>query len=404
MLSEEDAAVEKFQQLNVTGDVREKEFNHHEEGVAQLNHGSFGSCPISVQTEQAQWMEKWFKQPDTFIYHHMEVGFLDSRRTIAGLINSPSVDEVLLVDNVTTAASMIAQDLVWGFLEGRYQKGDAILLVQFLLRSFQTMFRERSRTSWGLFDLRKNTISCLFSIACSRIFSLLPRLVRVIRLAVIDHITSMPSILLPVKEMVRLCRSHGVEQVLVDGAHALGNVEVGTRDYFAQLAVPAAAEFIQRETGGLESLRHFNHNSAVAKGNLLANEWGTVCGAPAEMATAMVMVGLPPILNVRSFDEGLQLRTRLCNEFQVEVPLHHVLEEDQGDADRVAKIPCLTAYARPIRSTTTKKTICSFRTLSSLLPENAPTFRMIQVLQRSSYEIFMSVGQVWSASLLWPAP
>ncbi|KAL2614056.1 hypothetical protein R1flu_025748 [Riccia fluitans] len=121
---------------------------------------------------------------------------------------------------------------------------------------------------------------------------------------------------------------------------------VGTRDYSAQLAVPAAAEFIQRETGGLEALRRFNHNSAVAMGNLLANEWGTVCGAPAEMATAMVMVGLPSILNVRSFDEGLQLRTRLRNEFQLEVPLHHVLEEDQVDADRVAKIPCLTAYAR----------------------------------------------------------
>ncbi|KAL2614055.1 hypothetical protein R1flu_025747 [Riccia fluitans] len=212
MLSEEDAAVEKFLQLKVTSDVREKEFNHHEE--SRLNHG---------------------------------------------------------------------------------------------------------------------------------IFSLLPRLVRGIHLAVIDHITSMPSILLPVKEMVSLCRSHGVEQVLVDGAHALGNVEhldrlhhpvvstthgeglaaerawVGTRDYSAQLAVSAAEEFIQRENGGLETLRRFNHNSAVAMGNLLANERGTVRGAPAEMAAAMVMI-----------------------------------------------------Y-------TTKKTIWSFRTLSSLLPENVPTCRFYNV-------------------------
>ncbi|KAL2634590.1 hypothetical protein R1flu_006069 [Riccia fluitans] len=75
MLSKEDAAVSKFQQLNVTSDVREKEFNHHEEGVARLKHGSFGSCPTSVQTEHARWREKWFNQPDTFIYHQMEVGF-----------------------------------------------------------------------------------------------------------------------------------------------------------------------------------------------------------------------------------------------------------------------------------------------------------------------------------------
>ncbi|KAF8414108.1 hypothetical protein HHK36_002107 [Tetracentron sinense] len=49
-----------------------------------------------------------------------------------------------------------------------------------------------------------------------------------VRLAVIDHITSMPIILIPVRELVKICCEEGVAQVFVDGAHAIGiwNLEV----------------------------------------------------------------------------------------------------------------------------------------------------------------------------------
>ncbi|KAF8414111.1 hypothetical protein HHK36_002110 [Tetracentron sinense] len=43
-----------------------------------------------------------------------------------------------------------------------------------------------------------------------------------VRLAVIDHITSMPIILIPVRELVKICCEEGVAQVFVDGAHAIG--------------------------------------------------------------------------------------------------------------------------------------------------------------------------------------
>ncbi|KAL3700617.1 hypothetical protein R1sor_018639 [Riccia sorocarpa] len=378
MPSGKEPELDEFQHLKISGDVTctEREFDHHEPGVARLNHGSFGSCPASVQIAQAEWREKWFKQPDHFIYHLLEDGILDSRRTIAKVINCPNLHEVLLVDNVTTAASTVAQDLVWGFLEGRYQKGDAIVLLNFAYGAIKACFERvaaqvGARLIYAKIPFPVSSPSHVlesFRQSLTKAREETPG--RVIRLAVIDHITSMPSILLPVKEMVTLCRTHGVEQVFVDGAHALGNVEhldrlhhpvvstthglglaaecawVGTRDYSAQLSVPAAAEFIQKRTGGLEALRDLNHASAVAMGNLLAKELGTVCGAPAEMATAMVMVGLPGVLNIKSFDEGVQLRTRLRREFKVEVPLHYVPEEDQDAGDQVVKVPGITAYAR----------------------------------------------------------
>lgn len=51
-----------------------------------------------------------------------------------------------------------------------------------------------------------------------------------VRLAVIDHITSMPSVVIPVKELVRICREEGVDQVFVDAAHGIGCTDVDMQD------------------------------------------------------------------------------------------------------------------------------------------------------------------------------
>ena len=47
------------------------------------------------------------------------------------------------------------------------------------------------------------------------------------RYAVIDHILSQPAVQIPIKEAIGLCRLHGVTEVAVDGAHAIGNIPGG---------------------------------------------------------------------------------------------------------------------------------------------------------------------------------
>lgn len=180
---------------------------------------------------------------------------------------------------------------------------------------------------------------------------------RTIRLAVLDHITSMPSIILPIRDLVRLCRIHGVEQVFVDGAHAIGSVDidvhdidadyymanvhkwlfappvvaffhakpqqlsrmhhpvvshsygtgflnesywVGTRDYSALLSVPKAIQFMKDFFGDMEFYRKSNHDKVVEMGEMLARSWGTCLGAPPDLFASMAMVGLPPGLNIHS--------------------------------------------------------------------------------------------------------
>ena len=55
-------------------------------------------------------------------------------------------------------------------------------------------------------------------------------------LTVSDYISSMPAVLMPVKELIEVCRKHGV-WTLIDGAHIPGqlrlNLEELGADFFA---------------------------------------------------------------------------------------------------------------------------------------------------------------------------
>ncbi|KAH9313071.1 hypothetical protein KI387_028106 [Taxus chinensis] len=113
-----------------TGLIR-KEFEHHEKGMSRLNNGSFGSCPASVLESQAKWAGLWLQQPDKFYYGPLQDGILQSRMTVAQIINAEHVDEVSLVDNVTTAVAIVLQQVAWEFAEKRFQKGDVVLMLHY---------------------------------------------------------------------------------------------------------------------------------------------------------------------------------------------------------------------------------------------------------------------------------
>lgn len=207
----------------------------------------------------------------------------------------------------------------------------------------------------------------------------------------------MPSVVIPVKELVKICRDEGVDQIFVDAAHAIGctNVDmkeigadfytsnlhkwffcppsvaflycrksdktqdlhhpvvsheygnglaiesawIGTRDYSAQLVVPEVVEFVNRFEGGIEGIRTRNHEKVVEMGEMLAKAWGTNLGSPPEMCSSMVMVGLPACLGISSDSDCFKLRTHLRDCFGVEVPIYFRAPKD-------GEINPVTGYAR----------------------------------------------------------
>ncbi|KAG0583214.1 hypothetical protein KC19_3G118400 [Ceratodon purpureus] len=384
--------------------VVQREFAHHHSGVARLNNGSFGSAPRCVLDDQAQWNLQWLRHPDEFCWDPLSDGFLAARKGLAELIGGPDVDEVVLLENATTGAAIVAVDCMWGFLEGRFARGDGIVMFDSAYGAVKKCFQGYCvRAGAHLLEYKmpfpvKSKEEILHSFEEFLKKEKADHPARIIRLAILDHITSMPSIILPVRDLVRLCRTYGVEQVLVDGAHAIGSVDinvheidadyymanvhkwlfappvvaffhakahhlsrlhhpvvshsygtgllnetywVGTRDYSALLSVPKAIQFVKDFFGDLENYRMSNHDKVVEMGEMLARSWGTCLGAPRDLFASMAMVGLPPGLNIHSQDDALKMRTRLREEFHVEVPLCYA-----GDSMSEKDGSKVVAYAR----------------------------------------------------------
>ena len=172
-----------------------------------------------------------------------------------------------------------------------------------------------------------------------------------IRVAIISHVSAYPAVVLPVKELVTLFHRYGIP-VIVDGAHALGNVPIniadmsdvdyyftnthkwlyaskssallyvrhdhqhpyvpapavvdsamtetfesrfiwtGTRDRTAFCAILAALDYRQ-SLGGEERIMNYNQQLAMFAGQYLSTLWNTQILSPESMQSSMTNVQVP---------------------------------------------------------------------------------------------------------------
>ncbi|PSS00345.1 L-cysteine desulfhydrase [Actinidia chinensis var. chinensis] len=377
------------------------EFAHHDPAVARVNNGSFGSCPASIIAAQQRWQLQVLRQPDDFYLNRLRPGILHTRTVIKGLINAGDVDEISIVDNATAAAAIVLQQAGWAFAEGRFNQGDAAVMLCHAYGAVKKSVEAYFSRAGG------RVIEVQYPFPVSSKYEIISEFQKVlekvrsdghkVRLALIDHITSMPRVVIPIKELVEICRNEDVDQIFVDAAHAMGCTKVdmqeigadyytsnlhkcffcppsvsflycrksetlpdlhhpmvshgygnglpiesswiGTRDYSAQLVVPEVVEFVSRFEGGIEGIRKRNHEKVVEMGQMLVKAWGTNLGSPPEMCSSMAMVGLPACLGISSDWDGLKLRTHLRECFGIEVHIYYREPED-GEVNPV------TGYAR----------------------------------------------------------
>ncbi|GMI85066.1 hypothetical protein like AT5G26600 [Hibiscus trionum] len=389
------------QPLHITPAEVISEFSHHHPSVARINNGGFGCCPSSLISFQRQIQMQWLRQPDEFFFNQIQPGMLRSRNVIKDLINTDHVDEVSIVDNASTAVSIVLQHMAWGFAEGRFHPGDATVMFHCAYGSVKKSVEAYFVRAGGSvievplpFPLNsEDEIVQEFRQALEKA----KQSNRRVRLAIFDHVTCMPSVVIPVKELVTICREAGVDHIFIDGAHGIGCVDVdmkqigadfytsnlhkwmfcppsaaflycrrssessslhhlvvtheygnglarestwiGTRDYSAQLVVPEVLEFVNRFEGGIDGIKRRNHDGVVEMGMMLAKAWGTHLGCPPHMCSSMVMVGLPACLGVLSDEHTWKLRTYLRDKFGVEVSIYYRPPKD-------GEVGPLTGYTR----------------------------------------------------------
>ena len=308
-----------------------------ESGIDFLNHGSFGAAPGDVLDAAERWRGLMEANPDHFF---RDVLPSELRRAASELARFLGADAASLafVDNATTALNAVLRSLEFG-------PGDEILLNSQSYGALRQIARYVcERTGAKLVEPR---IALPLADRSQLLAALAPAFTSRTRLVVIDHISSPTGLVWPVAELAALARSHGA-QVLIDGAHAPGQLELdlpalgadwyvgnchkwlfaprgcgflwsraetqarihpttishgygsgfaaefdwtGTRDVSAWLAIDAALRFLQELDAA--RVRHYCHQLVARTAQEIARAWREPLAGPVPLHASMMAIRLP---------------------------------------------------------------------------------------------------------------
>ena len=329
-----------------------------------LNHGSYGATPRVVLAEQDRWRRRMEAQPTRFFFLELPGALREAAGRLASFLGAKAED-VAFVPNATTGCNAVLRSL-------RLQAGDEVLHVSHVYNAVRNTIAHLTDRAGA------TVVVAEIPFPRPRAETILANIEQAItkrtRVAVIDHITSPSGLVLPIADIIRLCRAAGVP-ILVDGAHGAGQVPLdlpaldpdwyvgtchkwlsapkgcgflyaradrraglhpvtishgygqgftaefdwtGTTDPSAYLALPAAIEFFERLGGAALMAR--NEALVAEAAAFLARELRTEVGAMPEMIGSMASVRLPLDLEpTRS--EAVRVR-RILQSVKVDSPVH----------------------------------------------------------------------------------
>ena len=186
-------------------------------GAIFLNHGSFGACPREVTAAQDLLRGEMEAQPDAFFRERIMPGGEGTplRAAIGELANfvGTAAARLALVENATVGVQAVLRSLA-------FAPGDEILVTDHTYNAVRLIVEARCRETGAVprvvtlpWPASADDLVERFAAVAT------PRL----RLAVLDHITSPTALALPLARIAAALRRHGA-RVLVDGAHAVGHL------------------------------------------------------------------------------------------------------------------------------------------------------------------------------------
>ncbi len=341
---------------------------HHwllEEGMTFLNHGSFGATPRRVLSAQEHWRLQLERQPLRFMIDTLTPG-LRSAASQLGAFLAVEGEDLAFVENATTGVNAVLRSL-------KLNAGDEVLTTTHAYGAVDKAIQFVCRRSGAVpvlvdvpFPIDGPTV------VLERIEAALSERTA---LVVVDHITSPTALILPVGEIVELCRARGIP-ILVDGAHGPGMLPLrlgelgadwytgnchkwlcapkgcaflwanpgskvsrddihppvishfldepwpaefdyyGTRDSSAWLAVSEALDFFA-ELGGNDLFAR-NHQLALDGAALLCDELGLELLGPPAMLGTMVTLAYPGPCEA-SVEGAQAVRRALWDQHRIEV-------------------------------------------------------------------------------------
>jgi isopenicillin-N epimerase len=178
-----------------------------------LNHGSFGLPPRCVREARQMWQERIDSQPMDFFVRELEPAWRAARDSLARFVGT-AANNLIFVENATVGMNIVADSFP-------LQAGDEVLLTDHEYGAVQRIWERACERAGAVvstvelplpFRSAGETADAIFAAASERT-----------RLIVISHISSATAVTLPVDEVCRRARQHGIA-VAIDGPHAVAQV------------------------------------------------------------------------------------------------------------------------------------------------------------------------------------
>jgi len=342
-----------------------------EPGLAYLNHGVFGACPVPVLEAQRRLVDELEASPLRVLYREFEPRRDAARRDVADFLGADP-EGIVVVPNVTTAVSTILRSL-------HLRPGDELLTTDHEYNAVRNALALVSG------DVKARVVAAPVRLPIRHPEEVVEPLLAAVtprtRLAIVSHVTSPTGLIFPIETIVRELDRLGVD-TLVDAAHAPGLTPVdvgalgaaywtgnghkwlcgpkvsgvlhvredrrrairplvtshgwndlreersdywlqfdwqGTTDPTAFLALPEAIRLVGAlDPGGWPGLMAANRTMALAARDRLHDSLDVEPIAPESMIGAMAAVTLP---GVPSDADAEQLQASLSEEDQVDVSI-----------------------------------------------------------------------------------
>ncbi|MEQ8743695.1 aminotransferase class V-fold PLP-dependent enzyme [Parasphingorhabdus sp.] len=211
-------------------------------GKTFLNHGSFGACPIFIRQHQAQIQNELDAHPDSFFLEEIVPGeepgkLRQNVEPLAQFIGSDA-EHVAYVENATIGIQA-------ALMSAGIRAGDSILISNQQYNAVRVMVEHNCRTVGAtvlVADLPGDGTEedMVEAIECA--------LQSNTRLAIIDHITSSSALELPIKSIAEMLHRRDV-RLIVDGAHAIGHIDLDMSDLGADWYVTNAHKWLHAPVG-----------------------------------------------------------------------------------------------------------------------------------------------------------
>lgn len=204
-------------------DLLTKEFSHHNrQKTLRLNNGSFGACPRQVLQFQQAIRNRWIENPDDFWNLELFEGFLKASECIVeNLLPAANPVDVVVVDNLTVAISIVIHSIIANIAEAN----SVVLFSSFTYNAVKEAIQHGCKLACEKcgngelvcavevvlpFPTIDNaSILCAYREALEKC----KREAKVVAFGFLDHITSLPCVIMPINALVNLFREFEVKEV-----------------------------------------------------------------------------------------------------------------------------------------------------------------------------------------------